>query len=849
MKAPVRLGSRLAHLALLSAALLASASACSSKSAATPPPAVDLASGEARVHVDSAAGTVELQRAGATLARFDLKGFQLGVLAAIDDKTNYDPLPLVTPTPLYPTPDDFTWLAVDHLEAAALAGSELTVPIVFERGLRATLRVTATRAGSFKATLVPADASAPIGYFRLRPRVDATEQYYGLGEYYDSVAHRGKVRPMHIVVDGSIESGYNEAHVPVPFVIGTRGWGMFVEDPHPGVFDVAATAPDAVDVMFGTGLASSKGLTFHLFAAARALDVTKAYYDVAGYPKLPGRSWLGPVIWRDENKNQAELENDLDLMRSLDLADSAIWIDRPYATGVQTFDFDPAKFTDPTAMIAKAHAMGYRAALWHVPYLDEKDASTLALRNEAIAKGYYPKENGLLLNKWGKPIDLTNPAAYAWWQQHVRAYTDAGIEGFKMDYGEDVVPGLGAARNVWRFADGSDERTMSSQFQLFYHRVYAETLPKEGGFLLCRHATYGDQKNVSVIWPGDLETDFSHHRDEVIAKDGSTYVTVGGLPASLIAGLSLGPSGFPFYGADTGGYRRGPPDKELLTRWFEQTSLSTVMQVGTSASTLPWDKAADYDDEMLGWYRTYARLHLRLFPYVWTYAQNLAVDGRAIARPLGLAYPELGAHPDDTYLLGDSLLVAPVVARGQRTRAVPMPPGEWIDWWKGTRFTGGPTASGVNVDAPLGTLPLFVAAGSIVPLLRPTIDTMSPTSMPDAIDSYATTPGVLWARVAPGPASTFTLFDGAVLSQEKTAAAITLSSKDGGEFKYGVVFDVVAVAAKPKSVTDGGAALAEVADPAALDKATSGWTYTSEVGGTVLVKVPAGTHAVSIGTP
>lgn len=847
MKAPARLVSQLAHLALFSAPLLASA--CSSKPAATPPPAVDLASGDATLHVDPGAGAIELQRSGATLARFDLKGFQLGVLAAIDDKTNYDPLPLVTPTPLYPTPDDFAWLAVDHLEAATLSGADVSVPIVFERGLRATLRVSATRAGSFKATLVPADPSAPIGYFRLRPRVDTTEQYYGLGEYYDAVAHRGKIRPMHIVVDGAIESGYNEAHVPVPFVIGTRGWGMFVEDPHPGVFDVAATAPDAVDAIFGTGKDSSRGLTFHLFAAARALDVTKAYYDVAGYPMLPGRSWLGPVIWRDENENQAELEGDLDLMRSLDLADSAIWIDRPYATGVQTFDFDPAKFTDPTAMIAKAHAMGYRAALWHVPYLDEKDASTLTLRNEAIAKGYYPKENGLLLNKWGRPIDLTNPDAFAWWQQHVRAYTDAGIEGFKLDYGEDVVPGLGAARNVWRFADGSDERTMHSRFQLSYHRVYAETLRgpgRDGGFLLCRHATYGDQKNVSVIWPGDLETDFSHHRDEVTAKDGSTYVTVGGLPASLIAGLSLGPSGFPFYGADTGGYRRGPPDKELLTRWFEQTALSTVMQVGTSASALPWDKTADYDDEMLGWYRTYARLHLRLFPYVWTYAQNLAVDGRAIARPLGLAYPELGAHPDDTYLLGDALLVAPVVARGQRTRAVPLPAGNWIDWWNGKRYAGGAT---VTVDAPLGTLPLFMAEGSMVPMLRPTIDTMSPTTMPDAIDSYATTPGILWVRVVPGAASTFTVFDGVALTQAKGAGVIALTSKDGGEFKGGVVFEVVAVGAKPSGVTEGGGALVEVADAAALDRATSGWTYTSDVGGTALVKVPAGAHAVSIATP
>ena len=72
---------------------------------------------------------------------------------------------------------------------------------------------------------------------------------------------------------------------------------------------------------------------------------------------------------------------------------------------------------------------------------------------------------------------------------------------------------------------------------------------------------------------------------------------------------------------------------------------------------------------MLDWYRTYARLHLRLFPVRWTYAQRLADDGRPIQRALGLAYPELGVHPTDTYLFGDDLLVAPVVERGARRGA------------------------------------------------------------------------------------------------------------------------------------------------------------------------------------
>ena len=259
-----------------------------------------------------------------------------------------------------------------------------------------------------------------------------------------------------------------------------------------------------------------------------------------------------------------------------------------------------------------------------------------------------------------------------------------------------------------------------------------------------------------MIWPGDLDATMWGHREVVQTPDGKTITAVGGLGPSIVYGLSLGPSGFPFYGSDTGGYRYSPPgpDKQTFMRWFQQTALSSVMQVGTSGNSVPWEFRPDkenFDQEVLDTYRVYARLHLRLFPYEWTYAKRLAEDGRPIQRPLGLAFPELGEHPSDTYLFGDHLLVAPVIERDAVTRDVILPPGHWMDWWDGTVLEGGRTET---VAAPLDRLPLFLAKGGIVPLLRPTIDTIAPVGDPDAIDSYATTPGRLWVRVFPGAATT-----------------------------------------------------------------------------------------------
>ncbi|GMV43709.1 MAG: hypothetical protein AMXMBFR64_54250 [Myxococcales bacterium] len=802
------------------------------------PPEASLQAGAVRVTVDAVADTITLANGDTPLLVLPASGLSLGTVDALDPSYSYDPTPLFAPTFLHPPPPGLAWHGASELTITAADANQVELALSYPVGT-ARLVLSVTGDGRVRATWTPQALTAPLAYLRLQPVGDASEEYYGLGEVFDQVTHRGKVRPMQLGPALDLESGYNEAHVPVPLLISTRGWGLFVETAHQAAFAPGMPAqPDVADVIVGPGASATEGLVFHLLAADHPLDVTKLYYDITGYPRLPARWALGPWIWRDENDDQAQVISDVNLIRELDLATTGYWIDRPYATAVNTFDFEPVKFPDAQAMIDHARAAGLRVALWHTPYLDKSHAATAALYSEATAAGYYPPVIGGQLNGWGPLLDLTNPAAFAWWQDHVRAYTDMGIEGFKLDYAEDVVAGFGAARNAWEFWDGSDERTMQSRYQLFYHRVYAETLPDEGGFLLCRAGMWGDQVNGAIIWPGDLDASFARHGEKVDEK-GEQYTAVGGLPASVIAGLSLGPSGFPFFGADTGGYRHAPPDKELFVRWFEQTALSTVMQVGTNTNDVPWEGNAKngFDQETLDLYRVYARLHLRLWPYVWTHAQRLAIDGRPIQRPFGLAYPELGVHPSDTYLLGDDLLVAPVVERAQTERVVPLPPGRWLDWWTGEAYEG----ASVTLDAPLGTLPLLIREGALVPLLRPTIDTLNPVEDP-SIESYATDRGLLWVRVAPGGSTSFALFDGTTLSQT-TAGGLTLGYSGGAELAQGAVFEVLGVPA-PSAVTDGGVALPPFASLTELESAASGWFH--DPAGTLWVKVGAGTHTVVV---
>ncbi len=813
-------------------------------------PSTSLESGSLAIRLEDSS-VLSVYRGDDLLLRLPADAFAYGLVGKLDDTTNYDPWPLIVGDGLYSAPEGLEWRSSSSFASVKGESGELLLSLDFGEGVEGRLHVTEDGENRVRFLWEVIPATSPVGYMRIRPRIDESEGLYGLGEYFDQVNNRGKLRAMQIEPYGALESKYNEAHVPVPFVIGTTGWGLFVESRLPGTFGCATEENDLLEVTYGTGtFSASEGLVFYLMVEDNPMDLTRHYYEITGYPKLPAKWALGPWVWRDENEDQDQVENDIRTIRDLDLATTGYWIDRPYATAVNTFDFNPSQFPDPDAMISLMHSLGFRTALWHTPYLDTSHEATADLLEHAETEGFFPPVVGMLLNKWGTPVDLTNPQAFSWWQSLISQYTLKGVEGFKLDYGEDIVPGLSGMRvNVWEFFNGEDERTMQSSYTLYYHRVYAEMLPPDGGFLLCRHGSYGDQTNGVIVWPGDLDADFSLHGEIRVDDDGKEYGAVGGLPAALIAGLTLGPSGFPFYGSDTGGYRHSPPDEEAFIRWFESTSVSSVMQIGTSSNDVAWEffnENNDPNSEKLGWYRTYTRLHLRLFPYTWTYAQTLLEDGRPLQRPLGLAYPEMGVHPSDHYLFGDYLLVAPVVGAGETTKTVQFAPGTWIDWFTGEEYEGNQE---IEVQAPLGKLPLYLKKGGIVPLLRPTIDTTAPVDDAGKIDSYASDPGVLYPVVYPSPdQTTFELFDGSVVSVRDLTSTIELEWKEGGEFKKGAFFTVLGFGGSaPAAVAMNGQPLDEVESLQSLAESdTVGWYHDSASSGTLSVRVPAGDHFVVV---
>jgi alpha-D-xyloside xylohydrolase len=593
----------------------------------------------------------------------------------------------------------------------------------------------------------------------------AGEELYGFGERFDTPAARGVVREMQLRLDVTAQAGTNDVHVPVPLAIyPARELALFAEERRPGAFDVGAARPDALLVTFATAKLALRILPGAPFAA---LD---RYTARSGRPLAPPDWALLPMLWRNENASDAEVLGDAQMLRTLAIPGSTLWIDNPWQTAYNTFQFD-ARFGDPAKLVADLAALGFKLIVWSTPYVDaaaptDGDHAEAVAGNFLITDGHgrafdFPWQNGP-----GALVDFTAPGATDWWRARIARAVGLGIAGFKLDFGEDLVPEIGGNRTPFTLHDGGTD-VWHNAYAGVYHAAYLGALPAGDGFLLTRAGAYGTQTMTTCVWPGDLDSDFGR-------RGGGKS---GGLPAAIAGGLSLSASGFPFYGSDIGGFRNGPPTTEALARWSEYAALGTVMQLGGGGpSHNPWDPTL-FGPEALTIYQTYSRLHTALHPYLLSLALKAAATGRPVTAPPGLVFP---GHPyEDDFLTGDGLFVAPVVEDGARSRTVTLPPGDWIDWWTGTLQPGG---AGITVAAPLDLLPLWRKAGELVVLLEQPIDTILPASASGVV-SYSDRANAHELRVVvtPRDQASFALHDGGMLGVT-SGAGVTLSATPGSRF-------------------------------------------------------------------
>ncbi len=633
---------------------------------------------------------------------------QIGVVDEIEDTHYYDPrgdAAVTMTTPSAKTVDG-EWLVLDDGTKLRLQGC----------------------AGITDCAVLEIDASAHAGAVQLAvalPQV-AGEPAYGTGDAAAGANVAGQRRELQLRVDPDSESSLNETHTPVPLLLWPRrNIGWFIADDRPGALDIGKTDPARATATFTLPV---RGVyRAYIYRTAEPLDLVRRYVALTAKPAVPPRWAFAPQQWRNVWNSADEVRADANEMRARKIPGSLMWIDNPWQTAYNTFVVDETRIADPAGLIAELGAKGFHVLFWSTPYVG-LTAATAPDRSEGLAAKYFVTDDaGKAIDyPWqdgpGALVDFTRDGATAWWRERIKRVVDLGARGFKLDFGEEVVPDVGGTIVPMLLA-GGDNSTLHARYAHGYHDAYLGALPPGDGFLITRAGAWGEQAVNTCIWPGDLDSDFSKFG----VDNGGGKANVGGMPTAISRGLSLSVSGYPFYGSDTGGFR-GFPTTEVLLRWAGYSAYGTIMQLGGGGKSHdPWDTTL-FDAGADVVYKKFADVHMQLNPLLWTLAQQAGRDGTPVTRPARFVYD--CACDDDMFLLGDDLLVAPVTTAGATTRAVVLPPGVWMNRETGVDETGTVTAA-----APLDVIPTWQRRPSFVPMFARQADTMLPATAP-GVTSY-----------------------------------------------------------------------------------------------------------------
>ena len=647
---------------------------------------------------------------------------------------------------------------------------------------------------------------------RLHIHVKGAGPFFGLGERFTEEKLDGLktvLRPEDLLG----KPGHNWTYIPVPLLYTPRGLGMYLDTSDVSRVDLSRAHQQEFSIEL-----DHPSVDCYFFVETGPKET------IRDYTLLMGRTPLSPPwafgVWICSYQGPETVLEDAKKLRQYGIPASAIWtfdvMDKGDIMGWPLWY--TGYYPHPRELTNQLHAMGFKALTYVHPYL-RSVLAPYSLPNPAFVEG---ARTGLLVrNDRGEPtgpafepyvdgnIDFTKPANVDWWEQRLREIllTD-NFDGWMEDYGEWV-------NRDDRFASGVTGRTMENMNPLVYHKITYEIAHKAKPDVVefVRSGYAGSQGYTRVVWGGDQFPDWTENA---------------GLPSVVRAGITAGLSGFSVWGPDIASNGHS---KELWTRWTEFGALTPIMR------DHPWDKprgAVDlwYDAETIDLFRRYARLHVSLFPYFYTYAQEAEKTGLPIMRHPMLESPEDAKtyDADGEYLLGDKILIAPVLKQGASTRSLYLPKGAWVNYWNGQTLEG---ATQVEVPAPLDEIPIMVRAGSILPFISPDTETLaqdlkegSPSKAADANlpgpQFQALTRALTW-RLYPSAApvtSTFALYDGTAASATQEASRILVQvhgSPAHREYEL-----VVPATAKPREVKVESARLQEL-DEAGYRLRKDGW--------------------------
>ncbi len=566
------------------------------------------------------------------------------------------------------------------------------------------------------------------------------EHYYGLGQNQEGyLDHRG-----HTVDCWQDYNATGGQSVCVPFLVTNKGYGLIWDNPskttiRPG-FNEQTTWTSEV----------GNRVSFFVIAGRTTDAIYAGYRLLTGPTPLLPKAAYGYIQCKQRYRSQQEL---LDVAREYHkrhLPADVFVVDWFYYTRMGEMDFDPKLWPDPKAMNDELHAMGYRSMISVWPRFVPGSRYYETIRQhgwfEHLADG--TPTNGLPYDRAGSDIDTTNPAAARWYWDQIRDnILSKGFDSIWLDETEPDLPPNGSYLHAGPGTEFFNVYPLTHTAALY--DGFRRDFPGKRALSLSRDAYLGIQRNGVIVWSSDIAPTWDTLRRQI--PTGLDFT------ASGIANWSNDTGGWQYLPAEhhpahkplldpsdardnVGGYDDYP---ELYTRWFEYAAFLPIFRShGSRKENEVWSYGRQAEPIL----EKYLKLRYAFLPYLYALEYHTEQTGAPIMRALFMDFPAdaRAANVKDEYMLGPSLLVAPVVEQGAITRRVYLPAGtDWYFYWTNQRVHGGQT---ITVSAPIDTLPLFVRAGSILPQGSPIASTAQPQT-------------IARIRVYPGADADFTLFD------------------------------------------------------------------------------------------
>lgn len=541
----------------------------------------------------------------------------------------------------------------------------------------------------------------------LSVHMQADEASFGTGERAFELNLRGRDVEIWNTDPGGYARGDDPINANVPFYVGVHdkvAYGILWDSSYRTRFNIGHDNPDKLQI-----IGEVNEISCYFFAGDSVEDVLYHYTNVTGRMKMPPLWVAGYHQSRYSYMTQEEVLSIASEMRERKIPCDVIYLDIHYMEGYRVFTWDKKNFPDMKGMIGKLHEMGIKL----VPILDP------GVKVDAGYIGYESgKEHDVFLKypdgEYASGVvwpglchfpDFSSPTVREWWVNELSGLLETGVDGIWNDMNEPLIfDNESGPADLPSFVEHDKEGMGAKHGEI--HNVYGTLMaqaslmalekhrPGKRQFTFTRACTAGTQRYASS-WTGD------------------NHSTWDDLHIAITTALQMGLSGIAFTGADVGGFMHDT-DGELLTRWTQAGAFMPFFRNHSAVDTIhqePWQFGQPYEDAI----REAIQLRYRLIPYLYTaFAQNVFY-GTPIIRPVFMAEPH---NPnirdiDDSFMVGDNMLVAPILKPDALRRTVYLPEGDWYDWHTNKRYHGGNV---VSVDAPLERIPIFIKSGTVMPI-------------------------------------------------------------------------------------------------------------------------------------